>query len=134
LALQKQILCNGCEGKGGKEGGKPCGGCNGRGIRIITRQLGPMIQQMQQTCPDCNGEGEVINPKDRCKECMGKKVTNERKVLEVFIDKGMQEGQRITFTGEGDQAPGIIPGDVVIVIEEKEHPRFKRKGILMISK
>jgi len=40
----------------------------------------------------------------------------------------MTNGQKITFTGEGDQAPGIIPGDVVIVIEEKEHPRFKRKG------
>ncbi len=40
----------------------------------------------------------------------------------------MQDGQKITFTGEGDQAPGIIPGDVIIVIEEKEHPKFKRKG------
>lgn len=40
----------------------------------------------------------------------------------------MSDGQKITFTGEGDQAPGIIPGDVVIVLEEKEHPRFKRKG------
>lgn len=40
----------------------------------------------------------------------------------------MQDGQKITFAGEGDQAPGIIPGDVIIVIEEKEHSRFKRKG------
>ena len=40
----------------------------------------------------------------------------------------MQDGQKITFTGEGDQAPGIIPGDVIIVLEEKEHSRFKRKG------
>ncbi len=40
----------------------------------------------------------------------------------------MQEGQKITFTGDGDQAPGIEPGDVIIVIEEKPHPRFKRKG------
>ena len=40
----------------------------------------------------------------------------------------MTDGQKITFTGEGDQAPGIIPGDVIIVLEEKEHARFKRKG------
>lgn len=46
----------------------------------------------------------------------------------MFIDKGMQDGQRITFTGEGDQAPNIIPGDIIIVIEQKEHARFKRSG------
>ena len=129
LALQKQVLCAGCEGKGGKDGAvKTCTSCNGRGIRIVTRQLGPMIQQMQVACSDCNGEGEIIRDKDRCIECKGKKVGTERKILEVFIDKGMKDGQAITFTGEGDQAPGIIPGDIIIVIEEKPHPRFKRKG------
>ncbi|KAI8927798.1 hypothetical protein BC831DRAFT_398298 [Entophlyctis helioformis] len=129
LALQKQVLCPGCDGKGGKEGAmKSCTGCNGRGIRITMRQLGPMIQQMQQTCPECNGEGEIIRDKDRCKDCKGKKVSTERKILEVHIDKGMQDGQKITFTGEGDQAPGIIPGDIIIVLEEKPHQRFKRKG------
>ena len=82
LALQKQILCAACDGKGGKEGAmKTCQGCQGRGIKIIMRQLGPMIQQMQQTCSECNGEGEIINPKDRCKGCSGKKVVNERKVF-----------------------------------------------------
>ncbi|KNC95820.1 chaperone DnaJ [Spizellomyces punctatus DAOM BR117] len=129
LALQKQVICQKCDGKGGKEGAvRQCTTCAGRGVKIIMRQIGPMIQQMQQTCPDCQGEGEVINAKDRCKGCNGKKVIAERKILEVYIDKGMQDGQKITFTGEGDQAPGIIPGDVIIVIEEKEHPRFKRKG------
>jgi DnaJ family protein A protein 2 len=39
----------------------------------------------------------------------------------------MQDGQKITFTGEGDQAPGIVAGDIIIVIEEKPHPFFKRK-------
>ncbi|KAJ3331330.1 Type I HSP40 co-chaperone [Blyttiomyces sp. JEL0837] len=129
LALQKQVLCGPCEGKGGKDGAtKVCATCQGRGVKIIMRQMGPMIQQMQQTCPDCAGEGEIINPKDRCKSCNGKKVQTERKILEVFIDKGMSDGQKITFAGEGDQAPGIIPGDIIIVVEEKSHPRFKRKG------
>jgi len=129
LALQKQVLCGKCDGKGGKEGAvKTCRTCNGQGVKVTTRQLGPMIQQYQSTCGDCNGEGESINEKDKCNTCRGKKVINERKVLEVFIDKGMKDGQKITFTGEGDQAPGIIPGDVVIVLEEKEHSTFKRKG------
>lgn len=47
--------------------------------------------------------GEIINEKDRCKECKGKKVTNETKILEVHVDKGMKDGQKITFRGEGDQ-------------------------------
>lgn len=48
-------------------------------------------------------------------------------MLEVHIDKGMKGGQHITFTGESDQAPNTIPGDVIIVIEEKPHERFKRQ-------
>jgi len=44
-----------------------------------------MIQQMQQTCPDCNGEGETIRDKDRCKQCHGKKVVTERKVKEIMM-------------------------------------------------
>mgnify|MGYP001567533730 FL=1 len=55
-------------------------------------------------------------------------IVNERKVLEVFIDRGMKEGQTISFAGEADQSPGVEPGDVVIVIEEKPHAVFKRKG------
>lgn len=58
------------------------------------RQMGPMIQQMQQTCPDCNGEGEMIKEKDRCVECKGRKIATERKVwLDVkslFQDKNLQ--------------------------------------------
>jgi len=129
LALQKTVLCAKCKGKGGKEGSiKTCKGCNGTGQKIVMRQMGPMIQRFQALCPDCNGEGETIPAKDKCKECNGKKVVNERKVLNVHVDKGMQEGQRITFAGEADQAPNTIPGDVIFVIETKEHPRFQRKG------
>ncbi|KAJ8294232.1 DnaJ subfamily A member 2 [Rhodotorula toruloides] len=129
LALQKHVICAKCKGKGGKEGAvKTCQSCKGQGVKIVLRQLGPMVQQIQQPCNDCNGEGEIINAKDRCKDCNGKKVINERKVLEVFIDRGMKDGQTITFAGEADQAPGIEPGDVIIVIEEKPHEVFKRKG------
>lgn len=65
--------------------------------------------------------GEVINEKDRCKKCEGKKVIKEVKILEVHVDKGMKHGQRITFTGEADQAPGVEPGDIVLLLQEKEH-------------
>ena len=53
----------------------------------------------------------------------------ERKILEVHIDKGMRDGQKITFRGEGDQEPGIAPGDIVIILDEEEHSVFKRDGL-----
>ncbi|KAI8363811.1 ATPase GET3 [Choanephora cucurbitarum] len=129
LALQKNVLCSKCDGKGGKEGAvQPCRPCNGQGIRVIMRQMGPIVQQFQQPCDVCRGTGEIINEKDRCKECLGKKITSERKILEVHIERGMRDGQKITFSKEGDQAPGIIPGDIVILLDEKPHPRFTRQG------
>ncbi|KAF9975938.1 Type I HSP40 co-chaperone [Actinomortierella ambigua] len=129
LALQKNVTCDKCEGRGGKEGAvRTCQTCNGQGIRLMLRQIGPMMQQIQQPCQDCRGEGEIINPKDKCKHCNGRKVNQIRKVLEVHIDRGMKDGRKIVFAGEGDQAPGTIPGDVVIVLEQREHDRFKRTG------
>ncbi|TIB01743.1 hypothetical protein E3P94_01333 [Wallemia ichthyophaga] len=129
LALNKNSICNGCEGRGGKAGSvKQCTSCHGRGIKVSLRQLGPMMQQVQQQCDSCNGQGEEIPAKDRCKTCNGKKITSGRKTLEVHIDKGLKNGAQIVFNGEADQAPGTLPGDVVIVVEEKPHSIFKRKG------
>ena len=64
--------------------------------------------------------------KDRCKNCQGKKTIKERKILEVHIDKGMKDGQKITFSSEGDQEPGIEPGDIIIILDEKPHLVFRR--------
>uniref|UniRef100_A0A8C2DRD1 DnaJ heat shock protein family (Hsp40) member A2a n=1 Tax=Cyprinus carpio TaxID=7962 RepID=A0A8C2DRD1_CYPCA len=86
-------------------------------------------------CSTCNGwllacscGGKVISEKDRCKKCEGKKVIKEVKILEVHVDKGMKHGQKITFGGEADQAPGSEPGDIVLVLQEKEHETYKREG------
>lgn len=129
LALTRTVLCASCEGKGGKEGAiKTCGSCKGQGMKFITRQMGPMVQRYQTVCNDCNGEGNIIDPKFRCKVCKGKKINEERKIIEVHIDKGMVNKQKITFPGEGDQGPDIIPGDVVFVVDEQPHETFTRKG------
>jgi DnaJ family protein A protein 1 len=48
-----------------------------------------------------------------------------KKILEIHIDKGMTDGQKIMFNGEGNQEPGLEPGDIIVVLEEKEHPIFK---------
>ncbi|XP_010258832.1 PREDICTED: dnaJ protein homolog 2-like isoform X1 [Nelumbo nucifera] len=129
LSLSRNILCPKCKGKGSKSGASGrCCGCQGTGMKITTRQIGPsMIQQMQHVCPECRGSGEVISEKDKCPQCKGNKVTQEKKVLEVNIEKGMQHGQKIVFQGEADEAPDTITGDIVFVLQLKEHSKFKRK-------
>lgn len=135
LALQKSVICSDCSGRGGKEGAvKTCMGCNGAGMKTMMRQMGPMIQRFQTVCPDCGGEGETIKDKDRCKKCRGKKTGIERKVLHVPVDKGTPSGKKVMFAGEGDQMPGLEPGDVVFEIEQKPHSRFIRRGDDLIYK
>lgn len=131
LALQKNVICQKCEGRGGKKGAvQTCPNCNGSGMYVRLNRIAPgMVQQIQSVCKDCSGQGEKIADRDRCKTCMGRKVNRERKILEVHIDKGMKDGQKITFRGEGDQEPDIEPGDIVIVLDEKEHPVFRRDGL-----
>jgi DnaJ family protein A protein 2 len=86
-----------------------------------------MIQQIQSACDECAASGEIIHLKDRCSQCKGRKVLSEKKVLEVHIDKGMKGGSKITFRGESDQAPNAESGDVIILVDEKPHERFKRQ-------
>lgn len=128
LALQKSIICDKCEGRGGKKGAvEKCQTCRGNGIEVKIQMIAPgMAQQIEQVCSHCHGQGEIIAAKDRCKTCNGKKTVRDRKILEVHIEKGMRDGQRISFSGEGDQEPDLQPGDIVIVLEETEHAVFKR--------
>lgn len=134
LAIQKNIICQTCEGVGGKKGSvQPCKKCMGRGFEIKLRQIGPgMVQQVQVACDGCQGEGEVFDEKNRCKTCAGHKVMPDRKILEVHIDKGMEDEQKIVFNGESNQEPGVPPGDIIVVLDEKEHPVFKRSGLNLV--
>lgn len=129
LSLSRNVMCPKCKGKGSKSGASGrCYGCQGSGMKITTRQIAPgMIQQMQHVCHECRGSGEVISERDRCPHCKGNKVTTEKKVLEVHVEKGMQHGERIVFQGEADQAPDTITGDIVFVLQLKDHAKFKRK-------
>ncbi|XP_074645562.1 dnaJ homolog subfamily A member 2-like [Tubulanus polymorphus] len=130
LQLKKTVICKKCNGIGGKAGSNhSCRACNGRGIKVSFRQLGGgLVQQVQSVCSQCHGEREVINEKDKCKECKGAKVTQETKILEVHVDKGMRDGQKIPFPGEGDQQPGMEAGDVIIVLQQKENDTYTRNG------
>eukprot|EP01083_Nonionella_stella_P068762 182801_1 len=129
LRLTKNILCSVCDGSGSKSGkSSTCRTCKGQGRVVSVRQIGPgMIQQMQSTCPDCKGEGTAIDLSDRCGKCKGNKIVKDKKTLEVFIEKGMRHNQKILFNGEADQAPNTEPGNVVVVLQQKDHPIFGRQ-------
>jgi len=135
LAINRDKNCEDCGGYGGSDGSeRTCSDCDGRGVKVMLRPLGPgMVQQVQTVCPTCKGSCKYFDEKDKCKVCKGKKVQKERKVLEVFIDRGMKSGEKIRFTGEADEAPNTVPGDVIFTLQEREHDRFKRKGADLVT-
>lgn len=130
VAVNRDRICAKCNGLGGKSGAvMTCTTCRGKGMRTVMQQLGPgMYSQSTRPCDECSGKGEIINEKDRCKTCEGKKVTKEKKVLEVQIDKGAPNGEKYVFHGEADEFPDMEAGDVVIQVQEEPHETFKRKG------
>eukprot|EP01086_Lenisia_limosa_P015313 TRINITY_DN482_c0_g1_i5.p1 TRINITY_DN482_c0_g1~~TRINITY_DN482_c0_g1_i5.p1 ORF type:complete len:419 (+),score=51.06 TRINITY_DN482_c0_g1_i5:34-1257(+) len=132
LSLQKNVICSMCNGRGCASSvtNTKCVECKGQGVKVVIRQIGPgMMQQMQVKCSSCDGQGCSIPLGKHCKKCSGHKTIVEKKVLEVNIDRGMKDGQKIYFKGEGDQTPGIEPGDVVIVLQQKEHGVFQRNNM-----
>ncbi|OUC48263.1 DnaJ domain protein [Trichinella nativa] len=137
LQLNRNKICAKCNGFGGKANSAiPCSECQGRGVKVTVHQLAPgVMQQVRSSCPECKGERVVIPPKDRCAECRGKKTVKETKILEVHIKPGMWNGQKVIFYGEGDHLPCYEPGNVIIVIQEKEHEQFIRdKDNLLIKR
>lgn len=131
IALTKDVLCTSCTGSGAKKGVNPksCSSCDGQGVKLVVKPIGPgMVQQMQVVCPDCRGKGEILKDSDKCTQCRGEKVEKIKKTLEVFIEKGMQNGNKITFSGESDEAPGMDAGDLIFVVVQKPHGTFQRSG------
>ncbi|KAI3891716.1 hypothetical protein MKX03_001224 [Papaver bracteatum] len=158
LSLSRNVIFSKCTGKGSKPGSSmKCYGCQGSGMKVSIRHLGPsMIQQMQHPCNGCKGTGETISDKERCAQCKGDKVVQEKKVLEVHVEKGMQNGQMIpslerpmklyvagcgclldvlpvvfVFTNLPIMSsfvlhPETVTGDIVFVMAQKDHPKFKR--------
>ncbi|KAB5518267.1 hypothetical protein PHYPO_G00163770 [Pangasianodon hypophthalmus] len=134
LAVQKNIICERCEGRGGRKGAvEVCPSCRGTGVQVRLHQLLPgMVQQISTVCGSCRGQGQRLSHRDRCKACAGRKILRQKKILEVHVDKGMKDGQKIVFHGEGDQEPGLEPGDIIIVLEQKAHPVFTRQAMDLI--
>lgn len=99
------------------------------GQKAILRQVGPgLVTQETVPCGTCQGTGEIIADKNRCKKCKGKKVLDGKNVVELYIPRGALAGDRIVIANEADQKPNQEPGDVVFVIQELDHKVFQRAG------
>lgn len=129
LKINRDVVCPDCKGTGAASGKKPkkCSDCDGRGQRVQVVRMGPMITQQVGVCPTCRGAGEMIDAKDKCKKCSGKKVVQEGKKVTVHIEPGMEEGEKIVFNGCSDEAPNAETGDLIVMLTQKKHDRFIRK-------
>jgi molecular chaperone DnaJ len=81
--------------------------------------------QTASTCPSCGGQGQTIT--DKCKSCLGDGVTKADDAISVDIPAGVEDGMQLSVSGKGNAgARGGVPGDLIIVIEEEDHPQLKR--------
>jgi molecular chaperone DnaJ len=128
IKVNKQVPCGTCHGSGAKSGQyETCRMCNGTGVftRVQQTILGAM--QTQTTCSACHGEGRII--KDKCNTCHGDGVVRGEEVITVNIPAGVAAGMQLSMSGKGNAAHrGGINGDLLILIEEEEHPELKREG------
>jgi molecular chaperone DnaJ len=117
--------CETCHGSGAKPGTTPkqCETCHGAG----TVRLSQGFFSIQQTCPTCHGNGKMVA--DPCATCRGAGRVKKHKTLSVKIPAGVDEGDRIRLSGEGEAGVnGGPPGDLYVVIHLKEHSVFQRDG------
>jgi molecular chaperone DnaJ len=115
--------CATCHGSGAKSGTQPktCPACNGSGQ--VRMQQG--FFSIQQTCPKCHGTGKVIT--DPCATCHGAGRLKQHKTLQVKIPSGVDEGDRIRLTAEGEAGVnGGPPGDLYVQLHLKPHAVFQR--------
>ncbi|MGB0495452.1 MAG: molecular chaperone DnaJ [Kangiellaceae bacterium] len=125
IKIPTYVDCEPCSGSGAKKGSSSsqCGTCKGAGQ--VRMQQG--FFSVQQTCPSCNGQGTVI--KDPCKSCSGEGRVRKEKTLSVKIPAGVDTGDRIRLTGEGEAGgAGAIAGDLYVQVHVKDHAIFDRDG------
>lgn len=119
LKFNQGRRCTACTGSGA-EATEQCNTCNGSGMRVHARQIGPgMIAQTRGPCDVCNGEGQRILR--ACRACHGKRFIEKEKQLDIKITPGMHEGEQLTFSGEcSDSLEYDIPGDVVLTLKRAD--------------
>ncbi len=124
IHVPTMVNCQHCNGTGSEDGKlSTCATCRGHGR--VRMQNG--IFSIQQTCPHCGGSGRsVVTP---CTHCRGEGRLQDEHSLEVKVPAGVDDGDRIRLSGQGEAGPaGAVPGDLYVEIHVREHPVFKRDG------
>lgn len=129
IKVKKYVACQHCNGTGAKDGKSysTCSTCKGSGqvTRVQNTILGAM--QTTSTCPTCEGEGKIIN--EKCTFCNGEGVLMSEEVISINIPAGVAEGMQLSLSGKGNAARrGGMNGDLIVLIEEEEHPELVRDG------
>lgn len=129
IKVKKYVACQHCNGTGAKDGKSysTCSTCKGAGqvTRVQNTILGAM--QTTSTCPTCEGEGKIIN--EKCTFCNGEGVLMSEEVITINIPAGVGEGMQLSLSGKGNAARrGGVNGDLIVLIEEEEHPELVRDG------
>ncbi len=129
IKVKRYTSCSSCQGNGSKSGSslQNCGTCNGQGQvrRVQQTMLGQMVTTT--TCPTCNGEGKVVL--ERCEVCFGEGRSLVEDVIPIKIPAGVADGMQLSMSGKGNVPPrGGVAGDLLIAVEEEEHPELKRDG------
>ncbi len=129
ITIERSVPCHDCGGRGAKNSSdiKTCPACKGTGQvqRVVNSFLGQTVTY--STCQQCGGEGKIIsNP---CRTCGGTGLVRKRETIRVKIPAGVEAGMQMNISGEGHAAKNNgINGDLLVVIEEQEHPYLKREG------
>jgi len=129
IKVRKYVACPSCRGTGAQDGSSfsTCSTCRGSGH--VTRIANTLLGQMQttSTCPTCQGEGQIITSK--CIHCTGEGVVREEEVISIRIPAGVGEGMQLNVSGKGNTGRrGGTNGDLLVVIQEEEHPELIREN------
>lgn len=129
IKINRSEECSECNGSGAKPGTskKTCPTCNGAGeVRTVQRTPFGNIAS-SRTCSTCEGEGEVVE--SPCPKCSGKGSTRKVKTIEVDIPAGIDDGQMIKLSGQGEiGSKGGPRGDLYLIVNVAPHPLFTREG------
>lgn len=125
--LKKYVTCDHCHGTGaeGSGGTETCPTCHGSGSVTKTQQTFLGMMQTQSVCPTCGGEGVII--KNKCSKCNGDGIVYGEEIISVNIPAGVEAGMQLNMRGKGNAGKhNGVNGDLLILIEEEQHPELIR--------
>lgn len=109
VSINRRVVCRGCRLRPNAPNCRGCGRCPNE-VKVVKVQMGPFMTQQQQEVPS----------KEKCKQ--------EDTQIEVNIEKGMKDGDKVTFPRMADHRPGMLPGSLILRLKMENHPMFTRRG------